>query len=253
MSPDKLGDLIADVIADAARSVDEYASLPLHATSEADTIRVPPPPPPLSRRTLAFALAEAERWGGQVVPQKDVAQYFKTVERGIGGDGKPIVIGGWFVSEIRKGRRFSHCAAFVGYCERMASIDGDVLPPHRAGALEIMRDAQQGLRPGQKFVSLEEVLDTHSYPHPGAIAIYSNVAAPERGHTEINIVASVHGYRSVGGNEQGGRCIVDVEPIPWSKAANADGSQRLKLEGWSVDEELPPTRRTGSGEHLQVP
>jgi hypothetical protein len=55
-------------------------------------------------------------------------------------------------------------------------------------------------------------------------------------HIETVIVATETGYRSVGANENGGRWVVDKTPILYRIAEKSDGSQRLKLLGFIVDE-----------------
>lgn len=191
---------------------------------------------PLSVRALRVCLAEAERWGNQRVDRARVAEYFRGCERDIDGDGdEDKSFGDWLAKDYLGGKHYASCAAAQGFAEDQARLPGERLPPWRSGALRLRYDAQHGLRPGQTWISVEDVVRLGAWPHPGALAIYQNITSPTHGHAERVIVADSLGYRSVGANESGGKWVVDEKPIRYTDASRADGSQRLRLLGFVVD------------------
>lgn len=193
--------------------------------SRADTIPAPPPssgPLPLSRRALAVALAEAQRWGSKRPPTDRVAEYFGGCER----DG--VVICGWLAEQVRAGVAHSHCAAALGWCEAQAAEPGDVLPPWRAGAREIERDAKAGRR--GRWVPREAALAGYR-PPPGAVVVYWRQSERSGlGHVERVVEATAEGYRSIGANEAAGAWYLDTKPQPYAHA---------QLLGFVVDDEQP--------------
>lgn len=202
-----------------------------------DTILPPEPREPPeqdsrspSMRALHWCLNEAERWGDNRVSAARVAEYFEGCERA----GKNI--GNWLAGEVRAGKHYSFCAAAQGFAEHETRRSPDANWPWRAGALEIFRDALGKLRPGQSWLPISVARATGASPHPGAIAVYQNTTDPTKGHVERVIFADENGYRSVGANENGGCWVVDKSLIRYTDASRADGSQRLKLLGFVVDE-----------------
>ncbi|MDX1526997.1 MAG: hypothetical protein R3337_00130 [Gammaproteobacteria bacterium] len=186
----------------------------------------------LGERALDWCLTEAESWGDRQVSEKRLCDYLIGCER----DGSDA-LGKWLANKesATPGRDFSFCAAAQGCAEDRVRLPDEELPPWRAGALEIMRDAQAGRRPGEQWRPLAEVIDLGLPPPPGAIAVYSNTASSWRGHVERVIGASATGYRSVGANENNGRWVVDRVERRYGDAGG-DGVQRLRLEGFIVPE-----------------
>jgi len=155
----------------------------------------------LALRALEWSLAECERWGGTPVSKGRIADYFTAIQR----DGR---VTNWFRDEVSRGEHLSHCAAAFGFAEMQVLRPGEALPPHRAGAGEIERDAQTGLRPGEKWVDATSVRTGHAPPPaPGSAAVYDR---PGGMHVERVEWAGKDGYRGVGANEQGGRWVRDA-------------------------------------------
>ena len=217
------------------RAVDDTmpATVPT-GSSELAAVR---PPVSLGELALDYCLHEAGRWGVAQVSVERVAEYFSGCTR----DGKPLA---FLSAETRAGRLHSFCAAAQGFAEDRCSQDPAMpRPPWRAGALEIMKDAQQGLRPNERWAPLSEFWDSsankfHGPPPPGSIAVYQNRLDATRGHVERVIDANQLGYRSVGANENDRRWIVDRSPVDWRKVEKTDGVQRLYLLGFVVSAEF---------------
>lgn len=173
---------------------------------------------PLRERALAWCLVEAQRWGEHPVAPERVMQYLSGCERNGAG------IGPWLVSEKQSGRSVSFCAAAQGYAERQMAVPGEELPPWRAGAREIERDAQRGSR--GIWISAAEA-ERGLLPPVGALAVYwREPKAQGFGHVERVIEATREGYRSVGANEAAGRWVIDHQTIPYTHP---------KLLGFAVD------------------
>lgn len=173
---------------------------------------------PLRERALTWCLAEAERWGDQPVPASRVMQYLSGCER----NGKPI--GSWLAEQKRAGQAVSFCAAAQGYAERQMALPDDHLPPWRAGAREVERDAIHGGR--GLWISAAEAR-AGKLPPPGALCVYWRDPKDQGfGHVERVIEAGLDGYRSVGANEAGGRWVMDAERVPYTHP---------KLLGFAVD------------------
>lgn len=186
-----------------------------------------------SLRALHWCLSEAERWGINRVTPERVAQYFRGCER------SEKNIGNWLAGEVLKGKHYSFCAAAQGFAEHETRRSPDAEWPWRAGALEIFRDALAGRRRGQSWLPASLARLAVEQPHPGALAVYENTLDKTRGHVERVIFADANGYRSVGANENGGRWFADKTLIRYADASRADGSQRLSLLGFVVDEVAP--------------
>jgi hypothetical protein len=174
------------------------------------------------------ALGEVIVARDQVVPQTKVAEYFLGCWReGYPGHGP------WLAAESREGKRYSFCAAFIGFCEAQAATTNllkNLLPPWRSGALELMRDAINGKRPGQRWIPLKAILDGY-VPKKGAVLIYQNTSDDTRGHAEMVVWAEALGFRAVGANERNRRIHIDPELVRWNAVATADRGQPLKLLG----------------------
>lgn len=187
---------------------------------------------PLCERALAWCLDEAKRYDGNPVPNARVAEYLTGCMR------KGENIGRDLATARRQGATIPFCAAFQGFAEHNARLPEELpsdMPRWAAGALEIMRDAQQGLRPGERWLPIAECLGSRLWPNPGAIAVYENVKSTTgQGHVERVIIAGPEGFRSVGGNEHGGRIFVDQKWVDYRNASRADGSQTLALLGFVV-------------------
>ncbi len=97
-----------------------------------------------------------------------------------------------------------------------------------------MDDARAGLRPGEEWMSVEDVLRLRRWPPPGSLAIYANTQSSWKGHAERVLSGSAEGYRSVGANENGGKWHIDPAPLSYRNTSRADGSQRLALLGFSI-------------------
>lgn len=174
---------------------------------------------PLRERALAWCLAEADRWGDGIVSSTRVMQYLSGCER----SGKPI--GSWLAEQKRAGQNVSFCAAAQGYAERQMALPDEALPPWRAGAREIERDAIHGGR--GLWISAAEAR-SGKIPPAGSLCIYWREPKDEGfGHVERVIEAGPDGYRSVGANEAGGRWFVDEQRVPYTHP---------KLLGFAVDQ-----------------
>jgi hypothetical protein len=137
-----------------------------------------------------------------------VAQYLRGCER----SGSPG-LGAWLASERLRGKAISFCAAARGFAERAAAEPGETLPPWRAGARELMRDAQSG-RSGRWVAAAD--MRPGLRPAPGSVVVYWRVRPDAwQGHVETLIEATEAGYRSVGANERGGRWYIDAAPVSW--------------------------------------
>lgn len=225
---------------------------PAVATDDVHSVAptIPAPPPGIEGRklfptggirllALAAALSESKNWTKTSVPRSRVAVYLEHCSRT--KDGADVEIGGWLISELNRGIGVHFCAAAIGWTERCAfyaitnAHEGLARPPHRAGALEMMRDSQEGRRPGERFVWISDVVRHRIYPPPGSIAFYENrspTAAPRSGHVEQVIESDDRGYRSVGANEMSGRWHEDPSFISWDSAMRLQGV--LQLIGFSV-------------------
>lgn len=208
----------------------------LEALSEVPTEPTIQTPIHLHDRVLKFALQEATVWQGLKVSVAQVKRYLLGCVR----DGTPGH-GQWLhdtYDPTQPERKWAFCAAFRGYCEdRAAGELKSALPPWRSGVFEVMRDAQNGRRPGERWAAVSEFYSNGrliAVPPPGSGVIYQNRLSPAQGHLETLIQANEEGICSVGGNESGGKIVVDLEPIPWSKLERADGDQRLFLLGFVV-------------------
>lgn len=181
----------------------------------------------LGERALDWCLVEARIHGDRQVPEARFAEYLSGCTR----DGE--LIGDWLERyELSKpGRQFAFCAAAQGYAEHQVAIGDDRLPPWRAGALEIRTDAMTGLRPGERWLPLPEVI-AGTLPRAGDIAVYQNTTDATRGHVERVWQVTHLGFKSVGANENNGRWVIDNLWIGFSEAGKSDGTQRLKLLGF---------------------
>lgn len=186
---------------------------------------------PLRLQVLAWCQREAEFWSGKPVAPERVAEYLAGCER------NGANIGHWLGEQIRKGVRVSFCAAARGFAEREAAREMGKLqsfcPPWRAGAREIMRDAQAGRR--GVWVPARDARDGYR-PPPGSAVIYWRESPQSwKGHIETLIEATDAGYRSIGANERGGRWWADVEPVAY---------EHPQLLGFVVDEPPDDTPET---------
>jgi len=181
-----------------------------------DTDPAPRDPRPLHVRALEAALGEAIAQGcnpdrdvsaGRSVAPERVADYFVGCERG-----GSTALGRWLRGEVLAGKRYSFCAAAIGWCEHAAARPDEHPPPWRAGALEIMRDAEQGRR--GTWQPIESVRAGERYPESGDVAIHwRDSPTSGKGHAERVIDADRNGCRTVGANERGGRWV--VEPLSY--------------------------------------
>jgi hypothetical protein len=183
----------------------------------------------LGERALQYAIGEAERHTGAVSNAR-VAEYLSGCVRA-GSDGVVRNIGGALAESRKLGTKVPYCASFIGFCEDRASLPGEAVPPWRAGALELMRDAREGRRPGESWLPLSEIATR--IPRPGDKVIYENTQATGRGHVEFVLAADATGYRAIGGNEQHGQIVTDRSMLLYN-GSKTDGVQRLKLLGFVV-------------------
>jgi hypothetical protein len=183
----------------------------------------------LGERALQYAIGEADRHPGAVSNAR-VSEYLSGCVRS-GSDGRVVNIGTALAEQRRAGTKVPYCASFVGFCEDRASLPGETLPPWRAGALELMRDARDGRRPGESWLPLSEIATR--IPRPGDKVIYENTQVTGRGHVEFVLFADADGYRAIGGNEQNGQIITDRSLLLYN-GSKTDGVQRLKLLGFIV-------------------
>lgn len=187
----------------------------------------------LSELALNYAIEECRKWAGKPVPKERVAEYLEGCER------KGVNIGRDLAAMVRVGQHVAFCAAAFGWCEEQATksgaFTGAEIPLHRAGAQEPMFDAKRGMRFGQRWLGVADVLAGASWPRPGSAAVYINTHDSNHGHIERVVEADARGYRSVGANEHGGTWFEDADFIPYHDAEAADRGQPLKLLGFIVD------------------
>lgn len=192
----------------------------------------------LRERVLEWCLGEAERYGGEPVPDDRVALYLSgCVRDGVGN------LGGWLARKRLKGARVAFCAAARGFAEHQVAVAGERLPPWRAGAREIQRDAVSGLR-GQWVPAVDAVLGYR--PPPGSVVVYWREAPTSwKGHAETLVEAGPGGFRSIGANERGGRWYLDASLVSYNHprllgfvVEDAPGAPDFAAE---LDLDLPPT------------
>lgn len=182
----------------------------------------------LGVRALDVCLAEARYWGNRQVDEQRRAEYLAGCER----DGKELGHELARAELAKPGKQYAFCAAAQGWAEFGAAIPGiDAMPPWRAGALEMMRDAADRRRPGQKWLPLSAVTNG-SLPRPGDIAVYSNTQRVGAGHVERVWQVVATGFKSVGANENDGRWVIDSNWVSFTAAGKSDGVQRLQLLGF---------------------
>jgi hypothetical protein len=165
---------------------------------------------PLRIRALEVQLAEAEAWAGAVVSDDRVATYLRGCER----EGAPG-LGSWLATQRGNGKRVAWCASARGWAESEAH-QGERVPPWRAGARELKRDAQEGRRLGG-WVPGVDAQEGRYVPPPGSLVIYWRGSPGSwQGHAETVVSATAEGYRSIGGNERGGRWWIDQDLVRYS-------------------------------------
>lgn len=126
-----------------------------------------------------------------------IAVYAEHCER----NGKQI--GGWLAGELRKGKRFNHCAMAISEAARVCSDGEDVPHRHRAGARELMRDAIES----NTWHKVSECLAGVWLPRVGDVAVYdrSKPGRPETngwGHVDrVTETIALDSYGNIGANE----------------------------------------------------
>lgn len=199
----------------------------------------------LGQLALAWCLEEAERWGAQQVSDERIKEYLRGCTReNAPGHGK------WLHDTFDPrdpDRCWAHCAAAQGFAEDRGggAQFRNSMPPWRSGALELMRDAQAGRRPNERWAERAEFFDESGHrlakaPPAGSLVIYGNRTSQTKGHVERLIEALPAGIRSVGANENARRWVIDAKPVPWLSLERSDGTQRLYLLGFIVPLEVQP-------------
>lgn len=160
----------------------------------------------LRERALTVCLAEASRWGEYAPDEHQIDEYL----RGCTRNGKNI--GAWLASVNVSGNVVNFCAAAQGWAENEALVESESAPPWRAGAKEIMADAQQVRRRALWLPAADIRGGLRAPPPPGSLAIYHR-GAPEAftGHVDRVIrVLDAFSYECVGANELGRRWRVEL-------------------------------------------
>lgn len=155
---------------------------------------------PLRERALAACLSEAQRWGAQAPDRARISEYLAGAVRG------GSRIGSWLASQSPAP---NHCAGAQGWAERQGAERGEIVPPWRAAAKELMGDARSGAR--GRWHPIAEVA-AGWWPPPGALAIYHRgPPGAWTGHVD-RVVRCIDQrlYECVGANEGGRRWVVEV-------------------------------------------
>lgn len=168
----------------------------LQALRDVDTEPAPPPDTPLRLRALQWCMQEHARFRDEPAPIARIDEYMRGCER------NGALLG------LSSGKRWNYCAGSQGFAEHEAALADEELPPWRAAAKEIMRDAQEGRR--GRWHPVTDVTEGSWLPPMGALAVYHRgKPGAWTGHVDRVVEVQGDGYVNVGGNELGGRWNVE--------------------------------------------